>query len=274
MQLGTALMAPRSVLVLLFITLILLVLELEAQTDYTITSFSSEVSFGTETLYSCSVHVVENVEYAFHGSYSTVSRAVPYGVADDIPSSLVKVEVLTPNYNVSSTSIDPKKFSFDIVSTFYPATPSGVTTTIKIRRSYIAKGPVTRDDKQHNVVTYYYKEACDVSNLNVSFVFDSSLNLNSNNLTAMSGGLVYGTTVMFYKSFSSSNDEFIPYVTFPIRSQFSSCAAPTTLVALILVIVACVLAVVTTAVIINVAYIKIFLKVGEKASEGRNLLEH
>nr|CAG4717114.1 unnamed protein product [Naegleria fowleri] len=194
----------------------------EAQKTYSITSYSSQVSVGTAS--SCYVNVVETVEYAFTGSYSTVARAVPYTIALDIPSSSVKVDVLTPGYSVSYTTVTSEANAYYITSTLYPSTPSGATTTIKIRRSYTVKGPITKNGN-NNVVTYYYKEASDVTNLSVSFVFDSSLNLNSNDLTASSGGVVSGTTVTYYKSSLISNGEFIPYVSFPVRSQFDSCAS-------------------------------------------------
>jgi len=124
---------------ILALVVVILSSSVQCQKFYTVSSMNTNLYLST----SCYVSVSEEVSYEFTGSYSQVGRGIPYTVASNIQSSSVSVSVLTPGYSLVSKSLVSQNDAFFIVTSFYPSTPSGTKTNIRLRLTYSVSGPVS-----------------------------------------------------------------------------------------------------------------------------------
>lgn len=210
---------------------LLIVAVVEAQKTYYISSINSNVYVAAG---SCWTNVDETTDYVFTGSYSQVARAIPYSVASSIQTTSVKIDILTPGYT-TATSVQSQNNAYFIATSIYPATPAGMTTTIRIRRSYTVSGPLTKSGNT-NSISYYYQEATDINNLVATFNFDNGVVV-SGNFTPSVGGVINGNKVTFTRSYVSPNSIVSPSVAFNAGNQFDSCSGNSILMIVIIVIV-------------------------------------
>ena len=210
----------KNVFFYLVIALIASTSVVNAQKFYNVASYYTRINLVQQ---SCYVGVREEITYDFTGSYSRVARGLPYSVVEDVQTSSLSAQILTPGYTVSSATLVKGDDAFFIQVSFYPPTPNYAQTSIKIALTYSASGPVAKEGKS-DVVSFSFKESVDIASLNVIYIFDSALGLKESDFVpSLSNAVVYGNSVSFTQSGQYANTEYLPSVSFTPVASYEKC---------------------------------------------------